>query len=334
MAIIAIIVSLTLPAIQSARESSRRTQCLNNLKQLGIALNNFESSNKHFPPGTESRPYAPIPGLQPIFYRWSTFAHLNPYLENTAIHGSMDLSVPMYVNIFPETLSSQNKPAIGKVIREFLCPSDQMQSVRNGFGPINYITCTGSGLDGGTNGESGGSLFDTDGMFFVNSNVRVRNITDGLSKTIAMSESLLGGGPVGQGFTDSAQKKGIEHLVYTYLNNTIPITQSACDAGTIWNFTDKRGFSWANGEYRTTLFNNYYTPNTSKIDCISQIISPSDPTRQFGSYGWRAARSYHPSGVQIIFADGSGHYVNDDIDPRIWRALATRAGGEVGASVD
>src|SRR5690348_13945478 len=91
IAVIGILVALLLPAVQAARESSRRTQCVNNLKQLGIALQNFEGANKSFPTGTTSQTYAADPTIPANFFRWSTFAHLTPYLEQTQVYNELDL---------------------------------------------------------------------------------------------------------------------------------------------------------------------------------------------------------------------------------------------------
>jgi prepilin-type N-terminal cleavage/methylation domain-containing protein len=316
IAIIGILVALTLPAIQSAREATRRTQCLNNLHQLGIALTNYESTNKHFPVGSESKAWAAAPGHAHTFYRWSALAHLTPYLENTAIYKSLDLSIPLYTDNNYQ-IAEVNKRAVATLVPELLCPSDSRQAVATGFGPSNYMTSTGSGTDGG-------SPFDTNGLFYINSQVKIKQITDGLSTTIAFSESLLGTGP--ESFAD--RRLANNQTTYVFLPSIVPITESARDAGTIFNFTNRRNFSWANGEYRTTLYNHYYTPNSDQIDCISQLFGGTDDKR-FTSYGWHGARSNHVAGVNVIRADGSGHYVTDDIDPAIWRAMATRAGGEV-----
>ena len=93
VAVIGVLIALLLPAVQAARESARRMNCLSNLKQLGLALHHFESANKHYPTGAESREYAASPNHAYNFYRWSTFAHLTPYLEQTSIYKALDLSV-------------------------------------------------------------------------------------------------------------------------------------------------------------------------------------------------------------------------------------------------
>src|SRR6185369_9428732 len=97
IAIIGVLVALLLPAIQSAREAARRTQCLNNLKQLGIALQNYVSAEKHFPPGSVAKTYPGQPSHPQTFYRWSSLAHLLPYMENQSVRDILDLSLPLYM---------------------------------------------------------------------------------------------------------------------------------------------------------------------------------------------------------------------------------------------
>src|SRR3954462_1487027 len=93
ISIIGVLIALLLPAIQGAREAARRTQCLNNLKQLGVALNNYASAEKQFPPGLVAKTYPGQPNHPQTFYRWSSLAHLLPYMENQSVHDLLDLSL-------------------------------------------------------------------------------------------------------------------------------------------------------------------------------------------------------------------------------------------------
>ena len=97
IAIIGVLIALLLPAVQSAREAARRTQCLNNLKQLGVALHNYVSAEKHFPPGSVAKAYPAQPTHPETFYRWSSLAHLLPYMENQSVRDLLDLSLPLYM---------------------------------------------------------------------------------------------------------------------------------------------------------------------------------------------------------------------------------------------
>jgi len=316
IAIIGVLIALLLPAIQSAREGGRRLSCANNLKQLGDALHNFESARKCLPTGADAKQWEAAPTLAYTFYRWSTFAHLTPYLEQTTAHNSLDLSVPLYTNI-AAVVAAQNRAGVALVIPLFLCPTDDRAAVAAGFGPLNYTACAGDGSDGG-------SPFQTKVLFYVNSQTRMRDITDGTSKTIAMSESSLGTG--NESFS-SALDKVDKQTVYAYVFGT-PLTDDACNSAFNFNWTNRRGFAWVNGEYRCGLFNNYLTPNSARIDCMATVLNTSDPAQLFAAYGWRAARSRHSRGVNILMADGSTHFASDGVNSTIWQGLSTRSGRE------
>ncbi|MCE9631720.1 MAG: DUF1559 domain-containing protein [Planctomycetia bacterium] len=316
VAILATLVGLLLPAVQSARESARRTSCTNNLRQLGLAAANHESGRGRFPIGAESRQWDERPDFPHQFFRWSVLAHLSPHYEQEQLLRSLDLTVPLYTGLTPDSIAPQNKPIVKLTVPLFLCPSDVGEPVSDLFGPTNYAGCTGSGGGGGT-------PFETDGIYGINSRTRVRDVVDGLSKTVAFSESMLGAGPKAErsrGSIDAATGYGFSF--------TAPLTEPACSRPFYYNFTDLRGFSWANGEYRTTLYNHARSPNSDMMDCLAALMSTPDLTRMYAGYGWRAARSRHPGGVNVGLADGAVRFVGDDIEPAAWQALSTRAGGE------
>jgi prepilin-type N-terminal cleavage/methylation domain-containing protein len=316
VAIIGVLAGALLPAVQQAREAARRSSCGNNLRQIGLGLAGHEAARGHFPVGAESRQWAEQPTFPHQFFRWSVLAHLSPYYEAEEILRGLDLSVPLYTGFSPTDIAPQNKPIVKLTVPLFLCPGDRGMPVSTIFGPTNYAASTGSGGGGGT-------PFDADGLFFINSRIRPKDITDGLSKTVAFSESILGDGP--QATTNRAFANPVTAYAFTFF---IPLTETRCQRATDWNFTDLRGFSWANGEYRTTAYNHYRTPNSATIDCIGVEMSSVDKARQYAGYGWRAARSRHPGGVNVMAADGAAHFVTDSVDPAVWKALSTRAGGE------
>lgn len=316
VAIIGVLAGLLLPAVQRARESGRRTACGNNLRQLALGLANHESAKDEYPVGSESRSFPAFRRVTPQHCRWSTLAHLAPYYERQDLLDGLDRSVPLYIDLRPDAIAPQNKPIVKLLVSLFLCPSDRGIAVSPIFGPTNYAANAGSGSDG--------TPYDTDGLFFINSQIQIKDIADGTSKTVAFSESLLG---------DSASTSRANVTpanAYQFIMSA-PLSDASCTSTAVWNFSDPRGFSWANGEYRTTMYNHQFSPNDARMDCLGVLMNPGGQMdRLYAAYGWRAARSRHPGGVNVMMADGSGQFVGDTVDPAVWKALATRAGGETG----
>jgi len=312
IAIIGILIALLLPAVQAARESGRRAQCTNNLKQLGIALQNYADVYKVFPAGSLSAVYGGDPTIPPNFYRWSSLAQMTPYLELTALHNAINFNIPLYggpnqgYQVF-----AANVPAVSTIVPSFLCPSDAGQPNDNYigvvFGPTNYAGNMGSGINGGTE-------YNTDGLFFMNSHIRFADVRDGTSTTVAFSESILGLPTVGT--------PPDPNTIYAYVAGS-PITVANCAAANMYNVDDPRGFAWCNGEVRCTLYNHAYPPNSNLLDCIGY-----DPNTQFTDTGWRTARSWHPAGVNACFTDGSVRFIFNEVNLRIWLGISTRASKE------
>ncbi|MFM7243888.1 MAG: DUF1559 domain-containing protein [Planctomycetaceae bacterium] len=321
VAILATLVGLLLPAVQTARESARRTSCTNNLRQIGLAAAGHEAARGRFPIGSESRQWDARPDFPHQFFRWSALAHLAPYYEEERLLRGLDLSVPLYVGLSPGDVAPQNKPIVKLTVPLFLCPSDASTPVADLFGPTNYAGCTGIGREAG---REAGSPFETTGMFGVNSRTRPRDVLDGLSATVAFSESILGAGPKA-----TTSRDGIEPATGYGFTFTTPLTDAACGRPFYYNFTDLRGFSWANGEYRTTLYNHAAPPNAASFDCLSALMNTPDKARMYAGYGWRSARSRHRGGVTVGMADGGVRFVADAVDPAVWEAAATIAGGEI-----
>jgi prepilin-type processing-associated H-X9-DG protein len=151
---------------------------------------------------------------------------------------------------------------------------------------------------------------------------RIADVTDGLSNTACMSESLLGQGP--ENFSGSTPPPPADpQYVYGYIGFGTPISDAACAAPSTWNGSQRRGFMWASGEMRCASYNHYYTPNSKSFDCIN-----NDGTT-ITAFGWRAARSRHSGGVNLLLGDGSVRFVSNGISATTWSQLSTRAGGEV-----
>jgi len=289
IAIIAVLIALLLPAVQQAREAARRTQCKNQLKQLGLALFNYESTHTLFPPGAEGFPLV-----------WSPHAHLLPYLDQSNLLNliNMGLAPTDPVND-AKTMTS---------IPTFLCPSDSGSIPGSVYGPTNYGFNSGSGTVNYGNTRTGG-----DGLFWVYSSTRIRDVLDGTSNTAAASETLLGSGSTTATLTDHMKQQ------FKLTASSAHPDFATCSSGAGGSFDGFRANKWAIGHAGDTLYNHSLPPNDDQWDC----------TNSFYSEALMAARSRHVGGVQLLLCDGSTRFVSENISFSIWRGLSTRAGGEV-----
>ena len=313
IAIIAVLIALLTPAVASSREAARRSQCANNLKQIGLALQNYHASCGGFPVGFLA-PTGPVPAnSSPQQYRWSPLAQMAPFLEQANLANALNFNFPL--GIKPTDGSAfwppypANTTAMAVRVATFLCPSDGVPAPLAGSGPTSYAFCAGSG---GNGGEATGA----DGTFILGPSLSLANLLDGSSVTVAASEGLLG--IAGPSYTQTSpapvpwpQPRAMAHVA------TAPLTDASClAAGKGWLLN--KGAAWFDGNYLNTLYNHYLMPNSLAPDCIT-----------YHNPGWKAARSLHPGVVQVAFADGHVAIVKDAVSPAVWRAISTRAGGEV-----
>jgi prepilin-type N-terminal cleavage/methylation domain-containing protein len=303
IAIIAILIGLLLPAVQKVREAAARMKCSNNLKQLGLGLHMHHQDYDRFPASYQARPDLPSGS----FYRWSALAMLTPYLEQTNLYRQLDLNASLYTAP-PETagvvLRTQHTPWVVQVVPLFLCPSDRGQITQPGWGPSNYVVNNGSGPTG--------AYANTDGPFFIDSKTRILDLTDGTSNTALMSEQILG---TGNPATPAVVPLPYDvREVYAWIPTAPTLSDAACAGAT--GQTD-RGSRWADGAGPSTQYNHRLPPNTNLPDCFSRFA------------GWKAARSRHTGGVNVLVGDGSVKFVRNAVDPLVWQAAATRSGGEV-----
>jgi prepilin-type N-terminal cleavage/methylation domain-containing protein len=298
IAIIGALVALLLPAIQQAREASRRIACGNNLRQLGVALHNYHSAQQHFPSGRGD----PLPGV------FSTHAYLLEYLEQTSVGTTIDFhAAPTTFSVAGGVVhdGTTNYSAATARLPLLQCPSEPLADGVPGaeFGSTNYAANAGSGL------KQWGSLTDADGVFFKASQIRVCDITDGTTQTVAMSERLYG--PGSQGSDDLASDAERLILEIPAGNDTTP---QSCASSTGGNTYRDRGAKWILGNYGNTLYNHYYPPNVSTWDCMNLQQQKA----------LMAARSAHPGGVMVLLCDSSVRFASDAVNQTTWQALATR----------
>ena len=317
IAIIGILVALLLPAIQSAREAARRMSCQNNVKQIALAAHNYESAVKALPPAL-------------IYYgandlrnsKWSAQARLLPYLEEENFEALID-----YAQDY-ETMQYHGGFIGAHRINGYQCPTEERNEVRlDGSGtpvhyPINY------GLNRGV-----WRVFDPtdrlpeEGAIQANEGTKLRLIADGTSKTLLVAE-VKAYTPY---FRDQSH------------SNATPPAAPADVCGLGGSFKSNSGHTeWVDGRVHQTGFTAVFTPNTSVPCTQSGVVYDVDWTsKREGidsieiTYSAVTSRSYHAGGVvNVAMVDGSIHAVSSNVDLAVWRAMATRSGGETVSVTD
>jgi prepilin-type N-terminal cleavage/methylation domain-containing protein/prepilin-type processing-associated H-X9-DG protein len=338
IAIIAVLIALLLPAVQSAREAARRAQCVNNLKQIGLALHNYESSNGSFPwtQGSTSARYPTInngkmPWDTPAGNgdEWANFGSLAlmlPYMEQSQIANSLNFNFGLnsYAGQTDGKYDVVQLTGITAVINSFLCPSD------TGKGRNSYRASNGTNWDWWSRDAGAGAI--TRPQPTGQSIGTIAGVQDGTSNTIAFFERNRGDGdntrysPGDVYVGGPGSQWGIPTYVvsnpqdYTILKSTlIPDCVSYAKTAKTWDYG---GFFWAAGEYTNSVGNFNLTPNSKVPDCSAWGT-------QGTGIGFFSARSRHPGGVNVLTADGSVKFIKDTIADKTWFALATRAGGEI-----
>jgi len=348
IAIIGTLVGLLLPAVQSAREAARRSSCMNNLRQVGLALLNFESARQCFPP-TDARPNATA-GNWSAGEGWSIHARLLPYVEEGSLAGQFDFKQAAFTG--PYTAQAPN-PAFASLfatpIPLLLCPSDGAPTVQKSgtypYGGNNYMVSVGSATADGAGNAYWDFSKPTDGIIYERSKVKISKISDGTSKTVIASEAVRSIGddttfPVG-----SPPKYPYQYTLNgsTYFNSGPPLTLKtnttnpttadvdakvsawATDSGaTGWRGASSaamrgRGLSWACTTAGNSLTNGFTPPNSSIPDYVVHWS------------GFFGPKSYHSGGANVLFADGRVTLLSDKTDATLHRWIHSINGGEQAA---
>jgi len=320
IAIIGVLIGLLLPAVQSAREAARRNACQNNLRQLGLAIHNFENSQKFFPPsGTEVF----VSGTQQS--PWSGQALMLPYLEGDTLFKKIDFSLP-YSNATNKSLFPPNGVAATRV-DVLVCPGETKATpVLDGnnapqYFPLNYGMNVGQYL---VLNASSGSKIEGGGAFAPFARLRPATYVDGLSKTLALAE---------------VKAKTPRSQDIASMPATAPTAPA--DAGGLagsGTFGAESGHTeWVCGRTLHVGFTTTFTPNAVvpythsdgkeyDVDVCGprEGTSPTAVTRAIVT-----SRSHHRDLVNIAMMDGSVRSIASAIDLTTWQALGSRAGGEI-----
>jgi prepilin-type N-terminal cleavage/methylation domain-containing protein/prepilin-type processing-associated H-X9-DG protein len=337
IAIIAVLIALLLPAVQAAREAARRIQCVNNLKQLGLALHNYHDVNGVFPMGVSSAIYD-MSLTYNVKQNFSAHASMLPFLGETPTYNALNF------NYGVEELNTAycylvNSTGTNVQIKAFVCPSDPNGGAvdkNNAANTNNYFACVGTTMNfsniGVTTALNIPSLnWPSTGLFTWQQAYGIRDCTDGTSNTIALAEGVTGV----QNEIPGMRRIGVKNVaIVPYLlfdastdPNSVNLAFQACNAAwkvvTAGNISPERGENWAHGAMAYTLFNTVATPNAFNDNWTNCSAVTG------GRSALSISDSYHPGGVNVCMGDGSVKFVKDTIGMRTWWSLGTRAGGEV-----
>ena len=339
IAIIAVLIALLLPAVQSAREAARRIQCTNNLKQLGLAMHNYESGNGAFPP---SGTYSFFGGAIFLGNQISPTCRVMPYAEQGTLYNSMNFSLE-YSDPSNNTVSSVRAPFT-------ICPSEINPQPGQTFDPgiyypTNYGWCVGDWFAyGGIPGNTGSIPSLTRSMFSINLSRRFASITDGTSNTVLGAEVKASCPQLRHCYPAGTSPPGLSY-------NSYPTTTAAGVAYIQANYSSCKQqalghLRWPDGAGPYGGMTTALTPNAhTGILATNITLNPAGTNYTGGyldfdwystdendggpSFGAITARSFHPGGVNVLFCDGSVHFVKDSIGCSTWQGLGTIAGGEV-----
>jgi prepilin-type N-terminal cleavage/methylation domain-containing protein len=318
IAIIAILIALLLPAVQQARESARRTQCRNNLKQLGLALHNYHDNFNRFP-ASRMGPRAPANRDGDM----NGFVALLPYIDQGPLYNTINWDGTT-IHVYQVTAAYATW---GTMLPALLCPSAPLCDRTNNCGLKSYKFCHGTTSNNNWTGN-------TDGLFQFNGpatrgSKSMRDVTDGTSNTIALSETALG---------SNSSRTILGNTAFNVVNvNTNPLLCVATATNGFYNAgvsmsSWRQGTLWAFGHPAWTSFCTVLPPNSPS--CYA--ANADNPSNQWAMI---SANSHHTGGVHCLMTDGAVKFVSNNIDTGnlgvgtppnfgVWGAAGTIGGGE------
>jgi prepilin-type N-terminal cleavage/methylation domain-containing protein/prepilin-type processing-associated H-X9-DG protein len=316
IAIIAILVALLLPAVQNAREAARRTQCRNNLKQLGLALHNYHDTFRKFPIGARAQR-----GIGP-----SWLVGILPHIDQASLYQQFDMNAANngFASLGPPFGSNNGPLADGHFISVYNCPSSPLPTMHangpNRHQQASYVGIAGATDDDGfpatrvvscciTNQNNG--QISGDGVLVPNSSIAMRDLRDGQSNVMIVAEASH------YALDDSRARRRVDGsfpsswITGTDSTDTPPGYQH-------WRFATIRTPSFNVTTVRYPPNSTYGPEGSNGLPGIRENHGPNNPLT-----------SAHPGGVQILLADGSVRFINDNLDLRTLKQLAHRSDGEV-----
>ena len=325
IAIIAVLIALLLPAVQAAREAARRAQCVNNLKQLGIAMHNYHDLTNGLPWGHGYFGWND----------WSGFVLLLPQLEQQPLYNAINFANTGNASnpgngMSPTAAAGlQNSTVFNTKLNNLLCPSD-IDRVTSVYGKLNYA---------GNAGNAPESFFDTNkdgasnGLFFSvangkNGTIRFSDVLDGLSNTAAFSEKVKGIGNntnTYDGLKPSSSQVQVALAATGNNNDNVPqpyyascVASPATPSATYASSGFATGAYWFDGHPENGMYNHVMVPNS--WTCSNGNVNDA---------GAFPASSRHSGGVNMLKGDGSVKFIKASISSTTWWALGSRSGGEV-----
>ena len=294
ISIIGLLVAILIPAVQAVRESSRRAQCTNNLRQLGLALHNFASAHGRLPDCHSPTDF-------------SIHVAVLPYMEMRPLYDSLNFSFGPGVQAWENQTASATPPVV------FLCPSDFAQKIEGAPGSTSYGGNLGDGVQRfGYNGAFGSPY----------TSVRFDEFTDGLATTALMAEWCRGG----VGSLERIRNRGLFVAPEFQEPDQLEDFALACrniDTQKAQTNPHFKGSNWTWGEFNLTFYNHVLTPN--QPSCLN------GNGYQIGAF---TAGSLHSGGANVLFGDGHVRLVTDRVGSPSWRAMGSRNGKDVVTEAD
>jgi prepilin-type N-terminal cleavage/methylation domain-containing protein/prepilin-type processing-associated H-X9-DG protein len=351
IAIIAVLIALLLPAVQSAREAARRSQCTNNMKQIGLAMHNYHTASGSFPPGGAATSAYSNSTYYPTWGTWSAQALMLGYLEQTPLYNAANFSwVVGWSNGF-----NINSTVSASILNVFICPSDGLSPMPISKGSLscwqwtgetnNYLASMGTTTAyGGLNSQTTGPF--TQGGFTYG----LQNILDGSSNTIAFGESLVGDvtieavkwrdgpafsqvgstGATGWGVADVSSAPGSAQynaVIKDLQGCSVGLqNQNTATAGT----QNQKGFRWSQCDGGFGVFNTVVPPSSTQYPFAWCKYGQGNSNASDGQY--QNTSSNHPGGCNFLFCDGSVRFVKSSIAITTYWAIGTRQNGDIVSS--